>query len=288
MFVCKRCNYETTYKKCLIQHLNNKKPCKILNNNIDREILIDELIEKTYNENTHNCEFCEKKFNNRSNMYRHKKVCIKNPENIIEKLTNRIDDLESKLNNQIISNNIQQITIDKIINQPINSTNNTQNIQNNININVPSSSSVKLKNFGWENMKALPESLISSLFLELRFRDLVEQLHCDPDYPENHNIRIKSTKRNIMEIYRNDKWDMVSFVNGLNDLLLHGHKIFIDYYNKNKKRILEEDMTQRELNEALEQLENIKNLDKDEIKPIITELQLVLEEHREKNKLQII
>ena len=91
-----------------------------------------------------------------------------------------------------------------------------------------------------------------------------------------------------MEIYRNDKWDMVSFVNGLNDLLLHGHKIFIDYYNKNKKRILEEDMTPRELNEALEQLENIKNLNKDEIKPIITELQLVLEEHRDKNKLQMI
>ena len=77
MFTCKRCNYETTYKKCLIQHLNNKKPCKILNNNIEREILIDELIEKTYNEITHDCEYCEKKFNNRSNMYRHKKFVLK-------------------------------------------------------------------------------------------------------------------------------------------------------------------------------------------------------------------
>jgi hypothetical protein len=50
--------------------LRRKKECNAVNNNIERETLIDELIEKTYNEITHDCE---KKFNNRSNMYRHKK-----------------------------------------------------------------------------------------------------------------------------------------------------------------------------------------------------------------------
>jgi uncharacterized C2H2 Zn-finger protein len=274
---CQRCGYMTKFKQSLIRHLEKKKECNIINNDISRDLLIRQLTEKIYNDVTYNCTYCDKLFNTSSNLTKHKKICKKNPEN---NLIIQVQQLTNKLNEQ-------QITIEKIMNQPIHSSNNTQNIQNNININVPSSA-VKLKNFGWENMNALPESLIASLFLELRFRDLVEQLHCDPDYPENHNIRIKSTKRNIMEIYRNDKWDMVSFVNGLNDLLLHGHKIFIDYYNKNKKRILEEDMTPRELNEALEQLENIKNLNKDEIKPIITELQLVLEEHREKNKLQMI
>jgi hypothetical protein len=272
MFVCKRCNYETIYKKCLIQHLNNKKPCKIINNNIERNILLDELLEKTYNNITFDCEFCDKKFNNRSNMYRHRKICINNNENLIDKLTNRIDKLEAKLDKKNITNNTIQ-----------NTTNNTQNIHNNIiNVTAP-----QLKNFGRENMDALPESLISSLFLDLKFRELIEQLHCDPNYPENQNVRIKSTKRNVMEIYRNDKWDMVSFVNGLNDLLLHGHKIFIDYYRNNKHRILEEDMSESELTDALYQLEQIEKLNKEEIRPIITDLQLLLEEHRE-NKQQII
>jgi hypothetical protein len=33
-----------------------------------------------------------------------------------------------------------------------------------------------------------------------------------------------------MEIFRDNKWDIVTFTNGLTELLLQGHKIFKDYY----------------------------------------------------------
>jgi hypothetical protein len=59
-----------------------------------------------------------------------------------------------------------------------------------------------------------------------------------------------------MEIFRNNKWDIVTFTNGLTELLLQGHKIFKDYYKKNDKaRILEEDMSEQGIRMLLIQLE---------------------------------
>lgn len=130
-------------------------------------------------------------------------------------------------------------------------------------------------------MDAIPESLVSSLFMNLRFKELLANLHCDPNFPENQNIRIKSVKRNTMEIYRNNKWDIVTFTKGLTDLLLQGHKIFTDYCNKDKKRILEEDMDECDLRDLLSQLQKIQDLNKSEIKPFIEDLQMMLEEYRE-------
>ena len=112
-----------------------------------------------------------------------------------------------------------------------------------------------------------------------RFRELLANLHCDPNYPENQNVRIKSIKRNTMEIFRNNKWDIMTFTNGLTELLLQGHKIFKDYYKKDKERIFEEDMSEQEIKDALIQLEKIEKLSKDEIKPLLIDLQMMLEEY---------
>jgi hypothetical protein len=264
--MCNRCGYESKYKKCLVQHLNNKVQCKCIDESkdIDRQHLLDELTIKKYNDEASVCDFCEKKFNCKSSMYRHKKICKKKPAETTEQLF--------KMQQQIDK---QQEQIEQLKKQaPSNVINN--NTQNNINITVP-----KLKNFGWENMDAIPESLVSSLFMNLRFKELLANLHCDPNFPENQNIRIKSVKRNTMEIFRNNKWDIVTFTKGLTDLLLQGHRIFTDYYNKDKKRILEEDMDEQDLREILSQLQKIQDLNKSEIKPLIEDLQMMLEEYRE-------
>jgi hypothetical protein len=124
-------------------------------------------------------------------------------------------------------------------------------------------------------MDAIPESLVSTLL------ELLANLHCDPNFPENQNIRIKSVKRNTMEIYRNNKWDIMTFSKGLTELLLQGHKIFKDYYKKDKERILEEDMTDQDIKEILNQLDKIEKLNKEELKPLLVDLQMMLEEYRQ-------
>jgi hypothetical protein len=279
MYSCKRCNYSTKYKNCLIQHLNNKKQCEVLNEDIERTVLLDQITKKEYNIITYNCEFCNKKFNSKPNMYRHKKTCSHRI-NIIDTLT----DLKNQNDKLILElNNIKKETI--ILNSTIN--NNTRNITNNntqnINITVP-----KLKDFGMENMDALPDTLISTLFMNLRFRELLANLHCDPNYPENQNVRIKSIKRNTMEIFRNNKWDIMTFTKGLTELLLQGHKIFKDYYKNDKERILEEDMNEDEIKEVLNQLDQIEKLNKEELRPLLVDLQMMLEEYKENGSAIII
>lgn len=271
MYTCKRCNYSSLYKKCLMQHFNNKKPCKVILEDIDTKILIDELINKEYNNITHECIFCNKIFNCLSSVYRHKKTCKKKPIDIIDNITNRLDNLET-------INNKQQILIDEL-QKSKNTVNNVTANSQTININVKT----KIKNLNYENMDALPVSFMSYLFMDLKFGELIENLHCDTNFPENHNVRIKSIKRKVIEIYRNDKWELMTYVNGLNELLLQGHKIFKDYYKNNKDKILEEDLEEYELNEILRTLDNIENLNKNEIKPLHMELQLMLEEN--KNRL---
>ena len=256
-FICKRCNKT---------HLQRKNPCEYIENNIDAETLIDELYERRTNDKTYDCEYCNKKFNSTSGKSQHKKICKSKP---LDKITV----LENIVISLVEDNKILKAEISK--KQPPNITNNTQ-----ININSTPPNNVKLRDFGRENMDAVPNSLMSYLFSELRFRDLLSQLHCDPNFPENQNIRIRSIKRNTMEIFRNNKWDIVSFSKGLNDLLLQGHRIFKDFYKNDKERILEEDMDEADLREILSQLQKIENLNKNEIKPLIEDLQMMLEEFK--------
>jgi hypothetical protein len=262
-FVCKRCGYETEHKHCMQNHYKRKIVCEAKYNDIDISDLLDILNYKTLNEKTHECEYCNRKFNSCSSKSRHKTICKKKPINEIILLKNTVEELVSKLDKQQ----------DQILN--LKQVSHTTNNNTQINLN-----GIKLKDFGNENMQAIPESLISSLFMNLRFRELLANLHCDPNYPENQNIRIKSIKRNTMEIFRNNKWDIMTFTNGLTELLLQGHKIFKDYYKNDKERILEEDMSEDELNEILNQLDKIEQLNKNEIKPLKEEIQLMLEEYK--------
>jgi hypothetical protein len=67
------------------------------------------------------------------------------------------------------------------------------------------------------------------LFMDLHFFwELLTNLHCDPNYRES-KCSNKKYQKNTIKIFRN-KWDIVTFTNGLTELLLQGHKIFKDYY----------------------------------------------------------
>jgi hypothetical protein len=262
-YICKRCDAIFSIKSHLKSHLQRKNICIFIEHDLDRDILIDELYQRTLNNKTYDCEYCNMKFNHASNKSRHKKICKSKTLDKFSILEQTVEELKKELIN--IKNNDTKIT-----NNITNNNNNTQ-----INLN-----GIKLRDFGNENMNAIPESLVSTLFMDLRFRELLANLHCDPNYPENQNVRIKSIKRNTMEIFRNNKWDLMTFTNGLTELLLQGHKIFKEYYQNDTNRILNEDMSEDELNEILKQLDKIELLNKNEIKPLKEDIKLMLEEYK--------
>lgn len=281
MFTCKRCNYETNLKGNLITHLKSKKPCRPLLSDIERDILIDELAQTKVREgpvaesNGVQCIFCDAEFKSRSTLFRHKKVCDRNPatsnsadlENIVRQFTNEIKNLQTELDN-LKKNNQGGSNCNNNNNNTINSNN---KIINNINVNI--------RDFGNENMSALSKDTIGDFFLNMQFKDLLETLHYHPNFPENNNIRIKSLKRQVLEIYRNNQWNVTSFMDGLNQIVLQAQKIFEDYYNKNKDRIADE-MTHDELISRVKLLNDIKELDQTYVKPIHKDLQIMLENYR--------
>lgn len=267
---CQRCGFVFKRRDYLVNHLKKKYPCDPLVSDISTEDALKQLCKKLQNpDDCVKCTYCDKLFTSRQGKYQHKSRCKKKPQSADEKILELSEKLKA-LENQIQNNQVQHVN-----NTTNNTTNNNiqnNNIQNNI-INV------QLRDFGCENMDALPKDLIRSLFMNLQFRELIENLHCDPDFPENHNVRIKSVKRHSMEIFRNNKWDITSFVNGLNELLMQGHRIFKEFYKKNKNDVAE-DMDENELEEVLDKLDQIEKLNTSAIKPLHQELQFLLETYK--------
>lgn len=255
---CKRCGYQTTSKSNLISHFKRKNPCDPVLSIISIQELKDELNVLRAKETTFDCDYCGKQCKTRQSRWNHKQTCKKRTP-LVEKLLEEIRLLKST---HITNNNTTN--------------NNTTNNQININISTP-----PLKEFGFENTDAVPESLISACFLFLRYKDLLENLHCDPNFPENHNVRLKSIKNKTMEIYSNNRWNVVPLCNGVNDLIKNANTIFQKYVRKNKERILEEDMDNHDFDKNIDEMNKIDhNADHDSLLPLKREITAMLETYR--------
>jgi len=189
---------------------------------IDNTTLIDELRRKEYNETTFDCPCCNKQFNNKSSMYRHKKICDKNPTMQLEELKIRINEIEAK--NKLFEEKCKNMA---------NITNNTQiNIHNNINI----------RNFGNENISHLPNEFLSWCFANKDIVKLMENIHCDKEHPENHNIRVKSQKRKQIETRENDRWAVKDEDDALAECIENGYRILVRHAWKHKDDIIENEL----------------------------------------------
>lgn len=264
---CQRCGHEFTTRASLVRHLKRQNTCQALLDTISAvEIL--KIVEKPKLTDGFQCEFCDKFFNSSQGKYQHKKFCKKKKKNDdissrIEELTKEINDLKKKSSKDKSSTTTNSQNIN---------CNNTYNIQIN-----------NLKPFGSENMEPLDIPTIGDLFLNLDIPELLKILHCNPNYPENHNIRIKSVKRKAIEIYRGNKWDIVTYVNGLSEYLKQGRTIFFDYY-KNNKNTVKDEMTSNELEDILKTLREIDSIEKEVFNKVLkryyNDLALMLESIR--------
>lgn len=265
---CPRCGHEFTTRASLVRHLKRQNTCQALLDTISAvEIL--KIVEKPKLTDGFQCEFCDKFFNSSQGKYQHKKFCKKKKKNDdissrIEELTKEINDLKKKSSKDKSSS----------------TTTNSQNINCNNTYNIQINN---LKPFGSENMEPLDIQTIGDLFLNLDIPELLKILHCNPDYPENHNIRIKSVKRKAIEIYRGNKWDIVTYVNGLSEYLKQGRTIFFEYY-KNNKNTVKDEMTSEELEDILKTLREIDSIEKEVFNKVLkryySDLALMLESIR--------
>lgn len=239
-YSCRRCGYETPYKHHLMRHLNGKRSCSCIFEDISIDDLKKELT-KSYNDDASTCKYCRKQFNYKSSLSRHYKTCKTKQHSMIE-------EMKEQLRNEII------IELKKGTSSNIhaNIVNNTQNIQNNITIN--------LKTFGEENVSHIESdtSFLTTCLLQRDIKSLIESIHCDREHPENHNVRVKSIKQDLMETYVDGNWIISDKEETLDELINKGYRVLRFHSHRNRADIINEcDKDEDEFENIMEWLESI-------------------------------
>ncbi len=252
---CKRSGQEFSFKCHLSNHLNKKKICDPVLQDISVEHLVREL-DTPDDECAFHCDFCKKSFKSRQGKFYHQKHCP--AKGTVEILKTEIEQIKTQQHEsmetlirvlQNISTQMSTMQSRKLRQNINNGT--VMNGNNNINVNI------QLRDFGNENMAAIPAHLLTSCLIQLDFADLLQNLHFDPDYPENRNIRIKNVKRRLLEVYRNSKWNVTNMDDGIKQMLNKAARMFMKFMNENKDALLQEEVNEEEYGEIKDQIQEI-------------------------------
>lgn len=251
MYYCERCGYETNVLCNMKTHLKRKTPCKSTNCDVSPAILLESLMKK----DACICEDCGAEFASTKSKYNHKKLhCNKgvnaNLHQVITNLQKEIKELKEGRDGKGST----------IINQQ-------NNVGQQININ--------LKDFGQENMDYITKEFLNSCLLSYDIVPLIETIHCDKDHPENHNVRIKSMRYDIMEHYEDGRWIMTDKEETLDELVKKGYRVLKYHSRKHKDELIEDrELDEDEFEDVVEWLESLYD-DKKARKPIKKKLILM-------------
>jgi hypothetical protein len=234
------------------KHLSRTFICEGKNNQKTQSELLEEVIQAR-SVKVYSCESCGKDFTTSQKKYYHKLKC-ESQNNDIKVLMNRIDDMDKELKGLKTTNN-------NVVNG---SHNNVQQNNNNNNNNF-----YMIRDFGNENTSYLSKEFLSSCFATKDVVRLIENIHCDKEHKENHNVRLRSLKNDMMEVKQNDKWMVTDSDDTLKDLIQSGYRILMYHSRRHKDHILEEELNgdKSEFEEIKGWLEDIYSNDKQQ-KPL--------------------
>jgi hypothetical protein len=116
---------------------------------------------------------------------------------------------------------------------------------------------MNLQDYGHEDLSYLPKTFLSRCFANKDLFGLLQNIHCDKENPQNHNIRIKSQKRNQIETRENNKWMIKNEDEALTECIQNGYRILVRHGYRHKNEIIEDELDDDEneyhsINEWLE------------------------------------
>jgi hypothetical protein len=210
------------------------------------------------------CAACNARFTYQSNLSRHKKTCKGkfSDKQQIEKLEKELNELK-----QLVGKNGATNTI-------------TNNTQNNINIQI------NVRDFGGqENTKYLDNEFLMECFKDMDLVKVLEELHFNPEHPENHNVRLRNVKQNLMEYADQGRWVVKKKDKVLYEMVMNGWRI-LDRYSKRNKDEIEETLEEDEIREAIFWLKRIYNEYKELFKKIKEEIYELVMTNKELIRVQ--
>ena len=99
-----------------------------------------------------------------------------------------------------------------------------------------------MKSFGFENIHHLEsdKDYMTRCLLNKDVIQLLENIHCDVEHPENVNVKIRSTKNELMETFIDGRWIISDQEETLDELLNKGYRILNLFRHRNKDHIINE------------------------------------------------
>lgn len=227
-FDCPRCKYATPFRSMLIRHLCKKKCCAPIYSSLSCQDILKDLEKQKEKDTNIVCSWCNKKFNHKSNLYAHHKVCKAKNEPANQSTTNT--------NNTITSNsNVEELLKTMITlmqnkqDQPtiVNNVNNyTTNVQNNI---------ININAFGKEKLDHITKDFLTTCLINNDVIEIVKHINFNPNVPENHNVkRITSSqdyyKNQFLATFEEDgTWKRKFKEDVLSSILNKGFKAMMDH-----------------------------------------------------------
>lgn len=272
LYKCERCGYETVYKSTFRDHLQRKNPCNVVVNNVPLSHMLPLLERKV---GVYQCEGCQTVFKTPQSKYQHKKKCISMNKSIVDENTTikgMLADLHKEIEHLRAEKQNDTSAHNKTTSGNVMSINDVGTINNSMNKTV----NVYLNDFGQENLSYLPKEFLHGCFARKDLITLLENIHCDREHPENHNIRVKSQKRNQIEVRENKKWMIKDEDEALEDAIKNGYRILVRHGFKHKKEIIDDRLEdEQEYYDIRNWLEDIYDNNK-ERKPIQRKMMLLL------------
>lgn len=230
-FVCERCGHDAKTKQNLITHLRKQKVCVATSSKRERDVIITELTTTTERKKRFECEFCKKKYSSSVGKCKHKKICPQRPDVLLQTMAKELAEVKAKL---------------AALENKSSSSNSTLHTQNNY-INTLT---IQINNYGNESTGHLTNAFLNHCLLNPSkgLTSLIEKIHYNKELPENHNVRHKSSKQNLMQRFIDNVWHDCDASNTLDELIKKGYRILSTYYTKhiaNNPEIIEDEMQSR-------------------------------------------
>lgn len=167
------------------------------------------------------CNFCSKCYSSKGNLTKHLKICKikKNDDNDKENLFKLL--LEKEKNNQMEivelkkQNNILLKKIDNLIKNNNSKTSQITNNTQNINTNINSNNKIVLVNFGKEDLNIIDRQIFLDRIIKnprisgVKIPDeILKIIHFNPKYPQLSNIYISDINREKCMIFEDGEWKL--------------------------------------------------------------------------------
>lgn len=203
---CPRCGYSTDVKSNFIKHLVKRQtPCPSTKADVSLDDLIIEYTEQIAK--VYNCQSCEKGFTSRSGLAYHKKHhCnsesqrLANIETTLNKLADQIAEQKQGIcNNYMTTNNIGT----------------NYGTVNNVNINI------HMKPFGEETIDHISKEDAMKCFKRgvHGLIDMLDMIYFNAEVPENHNVKLKSLKNKLVEVFKDSNWETRDFTATVDNMI---------------------------------------------------------------------